>query len=191
MSPEWLTAIGALGTFVVIAASAAAALLQLRHMRGSNQIAALTDIRETLESQEFQAAFAFLFDELPERLKEPGVRKSFSSSSGRLPPGFGQVRLVANFFANIGLLVRTGVIDRQLACNLWHEHVLRSWEAIAPVAVNIRALRNEDMWQNFEYFAVLCKRWMDSHPRGLYPRGAARMATPELWPETKEALSVS
>jgi hypothetical protein len=33
LSPEWLTAIGTIGTFVVIAASAAAALFQLRHMR--------------------------------------------------------------------------------------------------------------------------------------------------------------
>ena len=190
MSPDWLTAIGTLGTFVVIAASAVAALMQLRHMRSGNQIAALTEIRETIESQEFQAAFAFVIDELPERLKESGVRSS-RSTSGRLLPGLGQVRLVANFFTNIGLLVRTGVIDRQLACNLWHDHVLRSWEAIVPVVVNIRALRNEDMWQNFEYFAVLSKQWVDSHPRGVYPRGAARMPTPELWPETKETLSVS
>jgi len=190
MSPEWLSAIAGAGTFVVIAASALAALVQLRHMRSSNQIAALTDMRKTIESQEFQAAFAFLLDELPERLKEPAVRNSFSTSKW-LPPGFGPVRLIANFFANIGLLVRTGVIDRQLACYLWHDHVLRSWEAIAPVAVNIRALRNDDMWQNFEYFAVLSKQWIASHPQGLYPRGAARMAAPELWPETKDALRVT
>lgn len=53
MSPEWLTAIGTIGTFVVIAALAAAALFQLRHMRGSNQIMALTEVRETVESADF------------------------------------------------------------------------------------------------------------------------------------------
>ena len=43
MSAEWFTAIGTLGTFVVITVSAIAALMQLRHMRGSNQIIALNE----------------------------------------------------------------------------------------------------------------------------------------------------
>ena len=68
MSPEWLTAVGTLGTFVVIAASAIAALLQLRHMRGSNQIIALNEVRETIESPAFQAAERFVVQELPPRL---------------------------------------------------------------------------------------------------------------------------
>jgi hypothetical protein len=55
MSAEWVTAIGTIGTFVVIAASAVAALVQLRHMRGSNQIAALNELRETMESESFQS----------------------------------------------------------------------------------------------------------------------------------------
>jgi hypothetical protein len=55
MSAEWVTAIGTIGTFVVIAASAVAALVQLRHMRGSNQIAALNELRETMESESFHS----------------------------------------------------------------------------------------------------------------------------------------
>jgi hypothetical protein len=46
MSTELLNSIATLGTFVVIAATALAALVQLRHMRGSNQIAALSDLYE-------------------------------------------------------------------------------------------------------------------------------------------------
>lgn len=38
MSAEWVTAIATAGTFVVIAASAIAALLQIRHMRSGNAI---------------------------------------------------------------------------------------------------------------------------------------------------------
>jgi hypothetical protein len=48
MSAEWVTAIATSVTALVIASSAAAALFQLRHMRGSNQIVALTELRETL-----------------------------------------------------------------------------------------------------------------------------------------------
>ena len=74
MSPEWLTAIGTLGTFVVIAASAVAALMQLRHMRGSNAIVALTECREKLESEEFQNARRFIQTELPRLLEQPEIR---------------------------------------------------------------------------------------------------------------------
>ena len=71
MSAEWVTAIATLGTFIVIAASAVAALMQLRHMRGSNQIVALTECRETMESETFQNAREFVLMVLPELLKDP------------------------------------------------------------------------------------------------------------------------
>ena len=65
MSAEWVTAMATLGTFVVITASAIAALLQLRHTRGSNQILALTECRERLESDEFQNARRFVSQNYP------------------------------------------------------------------------------------------------------------------------------
>lgn len=59
MSAEWVTAIATAGTFVVIAASAAAALVELRHLRGSNQIAARKDIGSSLwENFEYLAAIS-------------------------------------------------------------------------------------------------------------------------------------
>ncbi len=76
MSAEWVTAIASLGTFVVIAASAAAALLQLRHMRGGNQIAALNEIREALESERFEVATGYVMREFQTRMDEPAMRES-------------------------------------------------------------------------------------------------------------------
>ena len=46
MSTELVNTFATLGTFVVIAATAIAAIVQLRHMRGSNQIVALNELRE-------------------------------------------------------------------------------------------------------------------------------------------------
>src|SRR5690348_18010894 len=75
MSADWVTAIATAGTFVVIAASALAAVLQLRHTRGSNQIIALTECREKLESDEFQEARAFLSLQVPELMKDPAMER--------------------------------------------------------------------------------------------------------------------
>jgi hypothetical protein len=50
MSFELVNTLATFGTFVVIAATAIAAVVQLRHARSSNQIAALNELRETMES---------------------------------------------------------------------------------------------------------------------------------------------
>ncbi|HEV2909756.1 MAG TPA: hypothetical protein VGX02_10825, partial [Candidatus Eremiobacteraceae bacterium] len=71
MSLELLSAIAAIGTFVVIAATAVAAIVQLRHLRSSNQISAITGIQETIESPEFEAARRFIHSDLPLLMKEP------------------------------------------------------------------------------------------------------------------------
>ena len=53
MSYELLNVIGVLGTFVVIAATAVAAIVQLRHLAGSNRISVLNEMRQTYESEQF------------------------------------------------------------------------------------------------------------------------------------------
>lgn len=53
MIADWIVAIATAGTFIVISASAVAALIQLRHTHAGNQIAALTEVRETMGSKIF------------------------------------------------------------------------------------------------------------------------------------------
>ena len=60
MSLELVNTFVTLGTFVVIAATAIAAIVQLRHARSSNHIVALNELRETTETPDFQAALYFV-----------------------------------------------------------------------------------------------------------------------------------
>jgi hypothetical protein len=190
MSPEWLTAIGTIGTFVVIAASAIAALMQLRHMRGSNQIIALNEVRETIESAEFQAAESFVVRELPERLKDPSVRAALLMPF--FPAEFQPVRTVANFFETFGALVKNGIIDPRIACDLWGGVTIRAWDALAPVTTDRRTLPGwSAVWENFEYLTVLSNRFYAAHPDGAYPKEMERLPLPELWPEAKATRDVT
>jgi hypothetical protein len=174
MSAEWVTAIATLGTFLVIAASASAALIQLRHMRGSNQIAALTEFRETMEGDKFQTAQIFVSFELPKRLKDPVERVNAT----RLPPTgeYTAITTVANMFEALGGLVKSGVIDRDVACDVVALIVVRNWDAMLPVTTYVRRkLRAPALWENFEYLALLSKRFIETHPAGAYPRGEPRL----------------
>jgi hypothetical protein len=67
MSLELLNTFGTFGTFVVIAATALVALVQLRHMRGSNQIAALSDLYEKERTPEYASALQFVVKSYIER----------------------------------------------------------------------------------------------------------------------------
>ena len=189
MSAEWLTAVGTLGTFVVIAASALAALMQLRHMRGSNQIIALNEVRETIESPAFQAAESFVVRELPSRLEDPEVRAALLTPF--FPSEYQPARTVANFFETFGALVKNGIIDQEIACDLWGGVAIRAWDALTPLTANRRAMLGASaLWENFEYLAVLSKRYLESHPEGAFPNGMERLPLPQLWPETSARHNV-
>lgn len=173
MSAEWATALGTIGTFVVIAASALAALMQLRHMRGSNQIVALTECRETLESPEFRSAQRFVSYELPRRLLDPEECRK----AAQIPFNgeYEAIGTVANFFESMGLFVKTGIIDKRIACDFWAYVVLRNWEALLPVTTYVReAIGQPALWENFEYMAALSHRFALEHPTS-YPSDMEHM----------------
>ncbi len=172
MALEFWSTVASIGTFVVIAATAAAALVQLRHMRSSNQIAALTEVRETLESEEFRAARYFVETEVSKLLADPIGRETLARSP--LPRELDPIRTLANFFETMGAFVRFGIIDREIACNLWGNVALTTWENLGPVAA-IRRAAFPSLWENFEYFAVLSEDYASAHPKGTYPEGMRRM----------------
>lgn len=174
MSAEWLTAIATAGTFVVIAASAVAALIQLQHIRGSNQIAAMTEFRETMESEDFQRAQRFVSFELAERLKDPA--EQIKATTLPFIDEYAAVATVANMFEALGSFVRNGVIDAHVACNVVSLIVVRNWDALLPVTTYVRRkVRSKALWENFEYLALLSKRYIETHPSGDYPRGEPRL----------------
>lgn len=174
MSAEWVTAISALGTLIVIAASAIAGLVQLRHMRGSNQIAALTEFRETMESDKFQAAQAFVSYDLPKRLNDPAERIKATAIPFR--DEYTAISTVANMYEALGGLVKSGVIDRDVACDVVALIVVRNWDALVPVTTYLRhRLGSRALWENFEYLALLSKRFIAAHPEGAYPQGEPRL----------------
>lgn len=137
MSAEWVTAIATVGTFIVIAASAFAALRQIGHMRSGNAIPLLNAYNNEFDTQEFQLAFNYVRSTLPERLKEDGVLEELAKA----PP------LVDEFA------------------------VIR----IAPVAFLLREKHQPQIWENFEYLAVLGATFIEQHPAGVYPKSTKRM----------------
>ena len=174
MSLEVINAVASAGTFIVIAASAIAALVQLRHMRSNNQIVALNEFRETMESREISEAQRFVSYELPKRFLVPEERRKMTELpfSGE----YERIGAIANVFEGLGEFVRLGIIDRDTACDMWAFVVLRNWNALLPLTTYIRhTIGARQLWENFEYLAALSKQYIEDHPQGSYPPNTPRM----------------
>jgi hypothetical protein len=174
MSLELLSTIAAVGTFVVIAATAIAAIVQLRHLRSSNQISAIGSVQAVIESAEFEAARRFIQNDLPRLMQEPhfAERAEKRVLDNELAP----LQLIGNVYESLGIFCKYGIIDKAVACDLFSGPILSSWTALIPfLAIRRRRLDAPALWENFEFLAVLCEDFEMRHPDGAYPKWARRI----------------
>lgn len=190
MSAEWVAAIATAGTFVVIAASAIAALMQLRHMRGGNQIAIITELRETMESPEFTAARRAL-QNLPAKLRDDAelrnrviTEPSLAAIEELRPAVF-----IGNYFESAGALVRQRILDADLFCSMWAALVVGAWRPMEDLIANRRTVIGIALWENFEYLVVLSERYISKYSEGTFPRNMKRKPLPEPWTKGAEHLN--
>jgi hypothetical protein len=174
MTPEWVTTSATVFTAIVIAASAAAALIQIRHLRKSNEIEIIDKWTAAIESEQFERARWFVTRELPQILADREKVRSLSWNP--LPPELAQIRVICNHFESVGAFIKLGSVEARLACELWAFVVLDCWRSIAPIAAMVRKRAGRDgVWENFEYLAVLAERHLKANPDGTYPAGTPRM----------------
>src|SRR5947209_19603101 len=73
---EALNTVAAFGTFIVIAATAVAAIIQLRHMRAGNQLQGLLTVLARVEDVNFNEWLTQAQEGLPKMLADPEYRRS-------------------------------------------------------------------------------------------------------------------
>ncbi len=168
MTLELANTIASVASLVILATAAIAALGQLRHVRASNQIAALVECRQTLASPEFAQARQFLKRRLPEILRDPAnyARLTESPLDQELMP----LNTIGNFLETLGVFVKYRIVDRRVACDVWGGVVVECWNNMAPALGIVRSVHGTDVWENFEYLAWLSRTWMDAHPNGTFPK---------------------
>jgi hypothetical protein len=194
MSLEIVNTIATLGTFLVIAATAIVAIVQLSHARSSNLITALNELRETTEVPEFHAARHFVVTELPLRLRDAAFRYQLAKQSARTDefrPLIAKIHAIGNFYENVGVLLKAGLVDRDIALDIWNWNVLETWESLAPVTAIVRREQGDETWENFEYLTVLAQDWVAAHPKGTYPAGVRRIELKDEWLEADRQYGAS
>jgi Domain of unknown function (DUF4760) len=193
MSLELVNSLATFGTFLVIAATALAAMIQLRHARSSNHIAALNELRETQETPHFQAALQTL-TELHAKLLDPQFRYEVGDLRARTDETrsfFTKLNSIGNYYEGMGVLVKTGLVDANLVLEMWCSQAVQNWKRLEPVTAILRRHGGDGLWENFEYLATLAQDWIAAHPSGTYPRGRRRIAIKDEWLEADTQYAAS
>lgn len=196
MTPELVTAISSLVTAIVIAATAVAAVIQLRHMRSGNLIEAILSFRAMLEDDEHRKATRLLRGgDLARELEDPQFRRYLYRLTRKLPQGDVPPRYVAlmeaaialgNSFELIGGMVRNRVVSADVfLANYWWV-VVNTWERMKEYIGMMRHFTgNDGLFEDFEYLTVISLAWSKRHPDS-YARGVERMPLVNPYPLEKE-----
>jgi hypothetical protein len=160
-------------TLIVVGIASIAAIVQLRHLRTSNQLNAVLEIMNQWNIPAVQEALAEL-QRIPEKLNDPeyveALKTPGSTDRARYPEF-----LAMDLWEQIGTFSKRGLIDESILLDIISAQVLFSWTRAEPAIAVIREKRGLSTLENFEYLAVRAKLWNERYPNGTYPGRLPRM----------------
>ena len=187
MSLEFWSAAASIATFVVLAVTAVVAVIQLHHIRGSNQVAALDEFREALDSPQYRAG-VLTSVELLRRMDEPSVRRDLEADL--LPEWLQPVIYLFRLFETFGTYVKHGILDERIVFDLWSSVFIDNWNRLAPAIVVMRRVDGIVFLENFEMLACLALQWKQ-RAETRYPKRLPRIAPEDRWIAIDRAASDS
>lgn len=174
MNWEELSAISTFITTIIIAASAIAAVVQLRHMRAGNQITGFIGMMDKWASPEARKIQNYVFGgELDRNLADPAYRESLTVMLiDRL--AHPEVNYM-DFWESLGMLIKMGYFAEDAFMESGGPTCLRAWEKLKPVIAIIRRKRGPQAYDNFEYIASRTMIWDKKYPGGVFPYGTPHL----------------
>ena len=186
MSWEAISAATALLTLLVIAATAVAAIIQLRHMRAGNTISGFIGVMDRWASAEGRALQNYVLGgELEQRLQEPAYRAELAS--GR-PDRLKHPEVAyLDFWESVGMFVKLDYFPEAAMFESGGPIAIMAWEKLKPVIALIRRTRGSTAYDNYEYLVSRAMKWEATHPDGYFPKGTPHLPVPDPWPEDPSA----
>lgn len=185
MTLEALSTAAAVGTFLVIAATAIAALVQLRHLRVSNQLQGLLAILSLPYDPVLNEAFQFVGHELEARMRDPAFRRELEGP--RVDRKVHKELLVCDYYERLGSIVKNGLIPEELYFD--NSTPEQYWKLLSQVIALRRRVRGPVAYDNFEYLIARSRAYDRRHPNGAYPPAMDRVEIEDVWLAEDRRLS--
>lgn len=181
---ELINTVAAVGTFLVIAATAIAAVVQLRHLRASNQLEGLLSALGRIEDDDFNTWFTESQTHLPELMKDPAFRDLVQS--GKFDRNAPWLKL-GNSYDAVGNLIKSRLLPEHAFLDNAAFRIITAWEMLRPFTAVLRRNFGRGLWENFEYLYIRSKAWDASHPDGNYPPHERRDVLEDIYLEEDRA----
>lgn len=186
---EIINTVAAAGTFLVIALTAIAALIQLRHMRASNQLEGLLSVLARVEDANFNNWLTETQRQLPGMLNDPAYIRSIIDNTFDRNVAWLQL---GNSYDWVGSLVKNRLIPIDAFLDVYAFRIVQAWELMKPIIVLARYNVGKGVWENFEYLYINGLAWTKKYVAGNYPKHVARAQLPTfdeiVPPEVKKLL---
>jgi len=174
--------IATVSTLLVLTATSVAAMIQLRHMRVSNQLGALMSLEHEFHTEDLQKSFRFVQFEFSQRMHDRAYRAELERIGfidSRVHPEMD----VLNWFNEMGTLLKNGLVDETTFMELFGRLAVQYWEILSSAIAIVRRRRGDAQFHNFEYLAIRARKWLSDHPHGEFPKGAPRIPILDEWRE--------
>jgi len=184
MSLEVVSTAAAIATVVVIAATAIAAIVQLRHLRAQNQLTGLLTVLARVEAPQFNEWADQAREIVKSQLPDPSYRRSIMDATfeRKNNPWLN----LANSYDWVGSLVKHNLIPADSVLDIYSGRVIQAWSIIEPIVPLVRSRAGPGVWENFEFLVVRAHEWSARHAGGAYPKGVPRLKIDVTWPELAE-----
>jgi hypothetical protein len=189
MSADMVTAIAQVGTLIVILASVASALVQLRHIRAGNQLQALLSLERDFRAPELQSALTYVQEQLAQRLQEPGYRRELETI-GFIDPAVHPEMIACNWLNEMGTLVKRGYVSEDTFMDLFARLIVHCWRRVSPAIAVMRRKRGEAQYHDFEYLALRAAAWLERNPQGIFPHAVTRAPLLDPWREVDQREAI-
>ena len=184
MTLNELNAIAPTVTAVVIAATAVAALVQLRHMRAANHIGAMWSVHEMFSDPGYISARRYLRTHLARLAADPGFKAFATMEILGHPPAnppdeyvtaINAATLIANTHEMLGNMIIQGLINRDVMLRGYAWVIDGTWRMMEGYVKILRAAEGGDgLFEDFEYMTVCSREWIKRNPES-YPKGYGRI----------------
>jgi hypothetical protein len=181
MSQETLSTAAAIGTFLVIAATAIAAVVQLHHLRDQNQLTGLLTVLARVEDPQFNEWVDAARELLRMRLPDPSYRRAVMD--GTFERKNNPWLNLGNSYDWVGSLVKHRLIPEESLLDVYSGRVTQAWKIVEGILPLIRSNGGPGVWENFEFLVVRAREWQRVHADGAYPKGVQRLPIDVTWPE--------
>src|SRR5215469_15997352 len=182
---DLINVIATVSTFLVLAVAGVAAMIQLRHMRVSNQLGALLSLEHEFHSEELQQSFRYVQTEFSHRIHDRAYRAELERI-GFIDSSVHPEMSVLTWLNEMGTLIKNGLVDETTFMELFGRLAVQYWEILTPAIAIVRRRRGDAQFHNFEYLAIRARKWLSDHPHGDFPKGLPRIPIYDEWREEDE-----